>query len=177
MSIRDEIAFWNNEGHLFHVGPTLPGAPVERLLFASAEVYRLVVGPWKDRAEEYRCGKLLDDLDRFVEGRIVTLALSNPYKKPKPTYLSRLDPPRDEVWEIRSRDPRPAIRVFGRFAECDTFIALNWEYRSRLGGPGSPEFVFEINKTKSEWRKLFPTYGPHSGATVNEYVSENCFSV
>jgi hypothetical protein len=177
MSIRDEIAFRRNEGRLFHVGPTLPSAPVERFLFASPEVYRLVVGPWRDEAEEYRCGKLLDDFDRFVEGRVVTLALGNPYRKPRPTYLSRLDSSNDEVWEIRSRDPRPAIRVFGRFAECDTFIALNWEYRSRLGGSGSAEFAREINKTKSEWRRLFPTYEPHSGATVNEYVSENCFPV
>lgn len=172
-SIRDSVAC----GRLFPVLPTLPSSPMVRFLYASAEINRLIVGPWTDEIEEYRCGKLWADFDKFVEGRIISLALNNPYKKPRPTYLSRLDPGQDEVWEIRSRDPKPGIRVFGRFAEQDLLIVLNWGYRNDLGGPGSSEFKRQIRKCKAEWRNLFPSYDPKSGKTVDEYISDNAIPV
>jgi hypothetical protein len=110
-------------------------------------------------------------------GRLITVALDNPYKKPKATYLSRLDPVADEVWEIRSVDPSPSLRIFGRFAEVDTLILLNWEFRKPLGGPGSGGFDIEREKCKVEWKKLFQTYPPISSGVVNEYVSANAVSV
>jgi hypothetical protein len=100
MSIRDEIKYWMNlkQPRLFQVLPTLPSGPVERFLFGSKEIHDLVVGPWRDKAEEYRCGLLWTATDMFVEGRWITMALDDPYKKPKATYMARLDPVRDEVW-------------------------------------------------------------------------------
>lgn len=177
MSIRDSIRDGVMRGQLFAVLPTLPSSPVARYLYASPEVQRLIVGPWSDEKEEYRCGKLWADFDRFVEGRLISVALDTPYKKPKSTYLSRLDPGRDEVWEIRSRDPRPGIRVFGRFAERDRLIVFNWGYRYDLGGPSSLEFKREILKCKSEWRNLFPSYDPITGTTVNAYIKEKALPV
>jgi hypothetical protein len=109
------------------------------------------------------------------KGDLSAWLIDDPYKKDKTAYLARLSPRADEVWEIRSRDPTPAIRVFGRFAICDTFIAFNWGYRKDLGGLGSKEFRFEINRAKSEWKKIFPTYQPVSGADIHDYVSEECF--
>jgi hypothetical protein len=147
------------------------------MLFGTNEINRLLGGPWADKKEEERCGKLWEDFDRFSEGRLISVDLDHPYTKPKATYLSRLDPGRDEVFEIRSRFPKRGIRVFGRFAECDTLILLNWEYRDLLGGPDTPEFIIEIRKAKATWRRLFPTYDAHSGANVNEYVSKNAFSL
>jgi len=165
------------EKRLFQVMPMLPGSPVERLLLASEEVYGLVAGPWDAKLEPERLGRLWQDFDRFVLGRLITVALDNPYRKPKATYLSRLDPTADEVWEIRSCDPAPAIRVFGRFAEVDTLIVLNWEYRKPLGGPSDGWFAIEREKCKAEWKKLFPAYPPISPGVVHEYVSANAISV
>lgn len=154
----------------------LPASPVNRVLLATPDVYRLVTGPWTDQREELRAGRLWADFDRFTEGRLISVALDNPYGKLRTTYLARMDPGRDEVWEIRSRDPKPGIRVFGRFSEPDVFIALNWEYREGLGGPGSREFNVEIQKCKAEWRKCIPTFEAHEGTSVDEYIS-NAFSV
>jgi len=177
MSTREVIVDWVQRRALFEVTPTLPNSPHGRWMFANAEVNRLIVGPWADQAERYRCGALWADFDRYVESRIISVCLDNPYRKPKTTFLARLDPGHDEVWEIRSRDPRPSIRVFGRFADRDVFVALDWGHRSQLGGPGSNAFKLRIRRCKAEWRKLFPSYDPLTGSSVNEYISENAFPV
>jgi hypothetical protein len=177
MSIHDEITYWCNgpKPHLFRITPRLGGSS-KRFLYGSREINQLITGPWEDEDHEIRCGKLWEDFDRFVEERLIVVSLE-PYTKPKETYLARLDPGRDEVWEIRSRAPKPGIRVFGRFADTDHLILLNWEYREPLGGPGSEEFNIEIRKCKAEWRKLFPTYDAHTGDKVHEYVKRNAVPV
>jgi hypothetical protein len=178
MSILTQITYWLDPRHqeLFQIIPTLGGDPV-RKLYGTSEIQGVIEGPWGDEEHEIRCGKLWEDFDRYVEGRPISVSLDNPYKKPTDTYLARLDPGRDEVWEIRSRTPKPGIRVFGRFAETDTLILTNWEYREPLGGPGSEEFKIEIRKCQAEWKRLFPTHNSHTGSSVNEYISKNAFSV
>ncbi|MCY3879901.1 MAG: hypothetical protein OXF74_12075 [Rhodobacteraceae bacterium] len=84
------------------------------------------------------------DFDSFVEGRIVSVSLIDPHNKPTNVYLARLHPAEDEVWEIRSRAPKPGLRVFGRFSAKDCFVALRWRRRKDLGGAGSAEFRDEI---------------------------------
>ena len=150
---------------------------MNRALYASPEVHRLITGPWADKAEEHRCGKLWEDFDRFVEGRLIAVALDSPYKKPKNTYLSRMDPTGNEVWQIRSRDPKPAIRVFGRFAYRDCFVGFSWSYRNKLGGSGSTEFRKEIRTCLASWRHIFPSYNAFTGDSVNEYISEKTIPV
>jgi hypothetical protein len=177
MSIHDEIKFRCDGPHpsLFRIGPTLGGRS-KRFLYGTREINKLVVGPWSDQAEEIRCGRLWQDFDRYVEEKLISISLE-PYKKPKSTYLARLDPGRDEVWEIRSRFPRRGIRVFGRFADADHLVLLNWEYRDNLGGPGSDEFKVEMRKAKAEWKRLFQTYEAHTGVSIHDYVTRNCFPV
>lgn len=177
MSIRDAIDDAVARGLLFPVEPTMQSEPMNRALYASPEVHRLITGPWKDNAEKYRCGKLWADFDRFVEGRLIPVSLDNPYTKPKNTYLSRMDPDDDEVWQIRSRAPKPAMRVFGRFACTDCFVGLSWRLRNELGGPRSREFRQEIRRCLAAWRRIFPSYNAFSGDTVNEYISEKAFLV
>ena len=177
MSIRDQIRYWIDQKHrrLFQVLPTLPNGRVERFLFASKEINSLIAGPWRDKVEEYRCGRLWAAMDMFVEGRRITMALDDPYKKRKATYMARLDPLQDEVWEIRILDPKPGIRVFGRFAEQDLLIVSTWARREAL--PGSKDWRDAREACKAEWRKLFPTYNAITGNNVNEYVSNNAIPV
>jgi hypothetical protein len=177
MSIREEIKYWLDQEHqrLFEVLPTLPGDPLERFMFASDDINRLLWGPWKSPTEERRCGQLWAATDMFVTGRNITMALDDPYSKPRTTYMARLDPLQDEVWEIRVWDPKPGMRVFGRFAERDVFIALTWARREAL--PNSREWRNAREGCKAEWRKLFPTYNAITGDNVNDYVSINAISV
>lgn len=74
--------------------------------------------------------------------------------------MARTYPPADEVWDIRSRDPKPAMRVLGCFAETDVFVALVHGYRKNLGGPRSRQWRDLIESCKAEWRKLFPRTYP-----------------
>jgi len=61
-------------------------------------------------------------LEQFAEGQSID-----------PAYLKLLAPARDAVWEIRSVRPAPSIRVLGRFAEYDVFVATNYALRKPLG--------------------------------------------
>ena len=140
MSIREQIAYWCDPAHqeLSPLYPRIPSSPVERCLLATSEIHRLLEGPWADEDEERRCGHLWEDFDRFIEGRLISVALDNPYRKPKSTYLARLDPGRDEVWEIRSRHPRRGIRVSAAlprstpwFCSIGSTVSA-WEDRSHL---------------------------------------------
>ena len=177
MSIHGVIADAVARGQLFRVEPTLESEPMDRAMYSSAEVNLLITGPWVDEVDEFRCGKLRMDFDRFVEGRRIPVAFDNPYRKPKRTYLSRMHPVDDEVWQIRSRAPKPSIRIFGRFADRDCFVALNWRLRRELGGPGSQEYRKEIRNCLSAWRRIFPSYDALTGNSVNDYISEKAFPV
>ena len=177
MSTHDLIVDVVTRRLLFQVEPRMSSEPMLRALYASPDVYRLVVGPWSDEAERYRCGKLWADFDRFVEGRPIPVSLENPYAKPRQTYLSRMDPAEDEVWQIRSRAPRPAIRVFGRFAYRDCFVALNWGLRKDLGEAGSREFQQAIRNCLAAWRRIFPTHNAFTGSSADDYISGKTISV
>lgn len=177
MSISDVINDAIARGQIFRVEPRMESEPMVRALYASLEVRRLMFGPWLNDEEDRLSGNLWAAFDRFVVGHRIPVSLNSPFKKPKDTYLSRMDPTRNEVWEIRIRDPRPAIRVFGRFAYRDCFVVFNWGLRKELGGPSSREFQQQVHICLSKWRQIFPSYNAFSGDTVDEYISEKQFSV
>lgn len=172
MSICDEIRLRVEEGRLLYLPHLIPGVERRRMLFVSVEVGHVVSPPWDETPNGLRFSQLRAHLDIFTSGSMISVT-EQPYKKPRATYIARVDPPADEVWDIRSIDPRPAIRVLGCFAETDLFIALVWDYRKSLGGPGSQEWRTLREKCKASWRHLFPTYRPFAGTKLSDYVSEN----
>ena len=176
MSIYDELDRLVKDGSLFRLVPALPGTPVVRTMFASKEVNDLITGPWRDRKWEERCGSLRADLDRFITGGLITAAV-DPFKGGKQANIKQLDPYPDEVWEIRSRVPRPGIRVLGRFADTDVFVALTWWHREPLRGPGSKEWRAAIVECRVKWRNLFLAYDPKSGADIHDYISGDVVSI
>lgn len=176
MSIRDEIQSRVAEGRMFHLPHSIPSVERKRTLFVSQEVSQVVMPPWETSVEGLRFSLLRAHLDVFTGGGLISVA-SNPFTKPKATYMARIDPPEDEVWDIRSIDPSPAIRVLGCFAETDLFIALTWAYRKDLGGPGSKEWRDFRERCKAMWRALFPAYQPLKGAAISDYVSESAHAV
>lgn len=115
-------------------------------------------------ADVERIARLEAQLSHFVEGGVVD-----------PSYMQRLRRPAHAVFEIRSRRPRPSIRVFGRFAERDVFIAVNAALRDPLGGMGSRPWRDEVVRTQTLWRQLFPTYDALDGRSLHELISENAY--
>jgi len=184
MSIRDSIAFWVKEGRLHELRPVFDSDPIRRTMIISTEILELINGPWEDASWERRCGFLRGTLETFVKGQEIGVCLK-PYKAAN-AYMGRLDNPEDEVWDVRSIDPNPGIRVFGRFAERDVFVGLLWSPRSveipysqrlPLGKKDSVEWKNAILECKSEWRKLFPSYQPVHGDEIHEYIETNFISV
>jgi len=150
--------------------------PVVRTMFISEELNAVVHPPWGDTPEGLRLSRLRAYLDVFTVGRLISIA-EDPYSKPKSTYLARVDPTSDEVWDVRIIDPHPGIRSLGAFAGTDIFIALTYNDRMNLGGPRSREWAAEIDRCKAKWRQLFPTYPPHMGADLHDYLSGNFYAV
>ena len=145
-------------------------------MLLSVEVKEAIDGPWVRAAKERRFGQLRGDLDAFVEGRRISVAM-NPYDKDKKAYIARVDPVSLDIWDIRSIDPSPSIRVLGAFVEQDLFAALIWSYRTDLDGPGGPLWKAFIQRAQHEWKKLFLAYVPHTGSEISDYVSKNFFAV
>jgi hypothetical protein len=81
--------------------------------------------------------------------------------------MARLDPPSDEVWEVRIYDTRPQLRFFGRFVACNVFVTL-------IGPVGRIGKTLRWNQIKnkciSEWNTLF-TYPPVRGDDINAYLT------
>jgi hypothetical protein len=181
MSIHTEIDHLIGKGKLFSIEPFL-GDPVARMMVISPEIQGLLDGPWESETMERRCGRLEADLQAFVKGDNIALSLT-PYEH-KTAYLGRLDRPKDEVWDIRSRDPSPGLRVFGRFGDIDLFVALSWAPRSvgwgsqsALGDVSTMNWDFAILECQERWNDLLPGHKPIHGEGIHDYVSSNVFLV
>src|SRR5712692_9566878 len=132
MSLEDEVnRLCVLGGLLYQVPQSLPVPRPRRVIYGSVGIKSLLSrsGGWSTQ-ERIRIEELRVELDYFMDGRRIDLRplLSlNEY-----AHMAVLDPPADEVWEFRSVDPKPAMRVFGSFAARDKFIALTWAWRKDL---------------------------------------------
>jgi len=164
MSIYDELRYRVNQGDLF----LLEAPKNERMvreMYLSDELNYMVndlENEWGMAVRAY--------MERFVKGTRIPLRM--PSSGEPSAFMSLLDDKKDEVWEIRVRDPEPQLRVFGRFAAKDKFVALRFWTREEVTGK------FEIAKEdcKADWHHLFPHDKPFSGRTVYDYAS-NSFAV
>jgi hypothetical protein len=91
-----------------------------------------------------------------------------------PGFIKRLVAPPPEIWEIRVTHPAPQARIFGRFAEPDTFIATTMHTRSYLGSKGSGAWISTCNQCAADWAALLPMFPPHQGKAVCDYITEDC---
>jgi hypothetical protein len=100
-------------------------------------------------------------------------------EKGKARFLKRLEPPPPEVWEIRVTEPRVQARLFGRFAEPDTFVLTKFHSRAVLrdkkkSAAHDSEWQVAMDNCVAQWDQLFPGVQPFSGETIHAYVTEKC---
>jgi len=110
------------------------------------------------------------DFSDFAYGEMIKVALHLDHIL---CFLARLEPPQDEIWELRIYDTEPQLRFFGRFAERDTFVALMGPTeKSRFFRP-----KIDHNKIKraciAEWNRLFNSPALSKGDDIDAYLSGN----
>lgn len=178
MSIETEIGFLLNGGQLRELTPAMPGNSFTRAMLLSAEIFDLVTTHTQNKDRARRCGQLRADFEAFALGNVINVCLT-PFRAGT-AYMGRLDPPADGIFDIRSVDPSPALRVLGGFILRDTFVALTWAPRSRklswskkkpLGARNSREWRAAIKRTKKQWRMLFPNNPPIPGGRIHDIIS------
>ncbi len=149
--------------------PQIASDPVTRTLLVSNEVNNFLRGPWNDDADERRAGRLQSNLENFVSGGVVSVCLQP--RQAKSAFMGRLDPVNSGIWDMRSRDPTPGLRLLGGFTEPDVFVALVWDFRKNLKTDAHWKSLQQ--RCHSEWRSLFAEQAPLLGEEVDDYISEN----
>jgi hypothetical protein len=135
-----------------------------RPIYMEPNLYARIFGPSAE--ETKRMGFLEADLRRFIHGEKITVG----HGEEPSCFLKPLNNCR-EVWEIRSRDPKPSLRIFGRFAAKDVFVATNMQHRTILDVIRSRAWAVEIRRCITTWTRLFPYLEPHTGTNTHEYVT------
>jgi hypothetical protein len=123
-------------------------------------VWKLLNPSHPDPVMEERIGMLEADLETFLDGTEL-----------HPRYLFLLSPTREAVWEIRSPRPDPSIRVLGRFAAKDVFIATNYAFRDELEGWKSRAWRDVKLQSRTVWTTLFHTYRPIITTNIHDVVT------
>lgn len=168
MSIHDEIKGHVERGNLVEIARrdlrAMDDLEYRRWLFVSSAVNQEIAGRFNEPA--FR--RLSAQFQTFIMGQTIPIALVPNHKR---ADWARLEPANHEVWETRVRHTRPELRVLGRFADVDTFVALNLYEGWELWG------WWKWNAAKahclSDWLALFPSSSPVIGRTVSDYISAN----
>jgi hypothetical protein len=148
--------------------PLLP-RPRIRMLYVAGELVEEIQFNGRN---DYRMGQLHRDFDFFCQSRRITVGLG----REATCFMKPLEPVEDEVWELRSRDPEPQVRVFGRFALPDCFVATHAAFRDDLGDLSwsrweGNNWPIEIQRCKSKWAVLLPSQIPFSGGSIHAYIT------
>lgn len=167
MSIREVITSWVVDGNLIIFQPALASAPYVRTVIATREVTQKLCGPWDDDIATERFTQARAVVDAFISG--LAIATRFPPSTSARAQLALLTNEEEEVWEFRSRKPKPGVRVFGHFAEKDLFVALTIELRENI----DETFTYEKESCKREWRIFFPSYKPFRADWAEHYLSNH----
>jgi hypothetical protein len=180
MSIRAEIHVRTQEGRLQALAQSMSSVPDKRQIFLESTVVGMLNGPWVSSRDGRRAGTARALLESFLRGDQVVGRM--PPSKNVNTVIALLNPADDGVWEFRIGDPRPGIRILGRFAEKDVFVATNWvnreNFRDPVTGQDDPrKWRDEMIRCKTIWNQLFPSYNPLIGGSLHEFISNARFPI
>jgi hypothetical protein len=170
MSIQDEINAHLSSERLVRLAQSFPGLAERRKVYTIPEISSLLRGPWSDTTWERRWSRAVQQIDEFIDGLYSDprITVRSAPRKKSTCFMSRLDPDSAEVWEIRCRDPKPGLRIFGSFVTKDEFVALMALPHECLNN--DDDWNALIAQYKGEWDRHFTTQ-PFSGAYPHEYIS------
>src|ERR1700730_11056289 len=89
-------------------------------------------------------------------------------------WMCGLAQPPPEIWEVRVTEPKPQVRLLGRFLEPDTLILTKFHLRDQLGDKESRVWTTAMRDCHHKWTALFPGIPPFRPTTIHHYVTENC---
>lgn len=163
MLTRDAIKAAIKDGRLIAAKPIVPWAGEPRAFLMCRPLYGVIVAGRASSSEAAvkRWARLEADISHFIEGGLITENL-----------LKHLKPEKYEHWILRSRKPRPSLRVFGRFAEPNVFVGTHVVRRDQLKGMWSEEFEHEKLVCEQHWMAA-KLPAPFSASTYEEYMTEN----
>jgi hypothetical protein len=176
MSIKSELKRLVDEEVLWCVEP-FPGDKVTRTILVSSPINSML----QSASLESRVGQLRANLQGLVAGDELSISFES-YKHRKATF-GIMDPAKEGIWEIRDRNPSPGLRLFGKFAAVDWFVAIAWRPRSRpldgfdkepLQGRHSLEYQFAQIEVNEFWSTHLAHFGPVLGDKCGDYFSERC---
>ena len=110
----------------------------------------------------------------------VTTVCTRPYEADD-AFLGFLNSPTDTVWDLRSRDPRPGIRLLGQFVARNKFVALipasrsvelPYIERGPLNEADSPEWKAAIRDCEVLSYRLLHPFEPIKGVEISEILDE-----
>ena len=121
--------------------------------------------------------QLRADMESFVKGDVISMCFT-PYEA-EDEFFGLLDPPGEAIWDIRSRTPRPSLRVLGMFPKVNTFVALDWWPRRRKLewsdkeplGDDQLRWRLAIHECRERWHNTLPGEVPVAGMDVERYVT------
>ena len=145
MLMRDVIEAAKSRGDLIPAMPIAPWSGKRRVLLMCRPVSEALSLGRVDADEKarQRWAALEAIFSHFIEGGRID-----------GEFLKQLEPFKFEHWTIRQRKPRPAWRVFGRFAEPDVFVATHVVARIDLKGKWSLEYELEKLECEKHWKKV-----------------------
>jgi hypothetical protein len=129
-------------------------------MFVAAPLWEVLTSAEGDEAWEIRVGQLQADMETFLSARNIG-----------PKYLFLLTPLAQGVWEIRSTQPDPQIRVLGCFLDRDVFVALDFRMRDTLGKFESQEWRAAKRGCLAAWRNLFHPWEQKKDSDIHQLVS------
>ncbi len=177
MSIRNLWIQRVRDGELIKLDFSIPGPQERRTVLLSPEINALISGPWRDSAMQDRCFRLRAELENILGGARLTCC-DVPREANDKHQIGRLDPIEDNIFDIRSVQPPPALRIVFHFAEKDVLIlhacsprSVDVPWLSRLPLVSEKLWRKAISDSKAQWSVLFPKHDPHSGESFHDYLS------
>lgn len=111
-------------------------------------------------------GYFRNAFDRWTLGNLI------PGGRLRGRFIVPLHPPPPHIWEIKITEPVAQGRAFGRFIEPDTFIVTHLHTRRFLDE--NDAWLTSMQDCSDIWNALFPTTLPFVGASIHDYIKENC---
>lgn len=168
MLIEEAIRRLCAASRLFRVEPLDWREDQKRIIYASRDIHRFLEETAADRETNIERRKLQRLFDRFISGAAISVAFR---KNIIGSDMKRLSPSSVEVWEFKVK-ARPQLRVFGRFAQKDVFLALTGPVERR-----NCDYDVEITQCQQEWSRLLPEHSPIYGSTIYDYISAKGISL